>query len=354
MSTNICPERLNQITSCLVGSNIYQITASAGEFQNSPLEEMTDTIRQADGRCYLRAQSLGQKGELWMIPFTVSEQRRMRLLETVEYITENCLGRPNLFFPFDVVGDDYLNAYLIRPIEKTASAPVRTFLPEASAERWKIAISLFSRVKEMAEMGITSNGISREQIRVIPDSWEAAVWFNETVSLAAGSEQPYQTSRHEGFLSIPVLTEKKCAELDEIINGRMRDVYSAAIVAFYLIMYTHPFIGSSYYSLLRDDYLARYLYYPEYIMDPGSENTPGNQVLSAVVNHQWTKTVPELRKMFDSIFMAVCDPAHRWDPRASYWDPELWIRALRLDAEANDNPSSRTDFNFADERYHQV
>ena len=354
MSTNICPDSFYQITSNLTGANIYQALASTGEFPNSPLEEMTDPIRQSDGRCYLRAQSIGHKHELWLVPFTISEQRKMRLLETVEYISEACLGLQHLRFPFDVVCDDSMSAYVMQPFDRSASIPLRHFLPNAKTERWKIAISLFTRVKEMRDLGLTSNGFSREQVRILPDTNEAVIWMNETISLLAGSHLSSQISRHEGFFSIPVQTEKACADANKRISGSMRDVYSAAIAAFYLIMYTHPFIGSSYYGLLRDDYLARYLYYPEYIMDPETENTPGNQVLSAVVNKQWAKTVPELRRLFDSIFMAVCNPNHNWDPDAPYWDPEIWIRALHMDAKENDNPSSRTDFDFTDERYHQV
>lgn len=354
MSTNICPEILNQITSCLTATNVYQILSSREEFHLSPLEELTDPIRQADGRCYLRVQGPGRKHERWAVPMSLSVQRKMRLLDTVEYISESCMGLNYLRFPFDVVSDDTMSAYVIHPFDRSETVPLRTLLPDAMANRWKIAISLFTRIKELNAMGLTSNGFSREQVRVFPDTSEAVIWLNETVSLLEGSHLQSQVSRHEGFLSIPVQTEKKCGELGYPINGRIRDIYSAAIVAFYLIMYTHPFIGSSYYSLLRDDYLARYLYNPEYIMDPTTENTPGNQVLSAVVTQQWTKTVPELRKMFDSIFMAVSNPEQGWDIHAPCWDADRWIHALEMDAEVNDNPSSRTDFNFADERYHQV
>lgn len=354
MSTNAFPQIDYRINSCLIGINSYRALSGAEEFEQSRLEELTDLIRQADGRCYLRAEGNGQKKELWMVPFSMSDSKMLRLQEAVEQIMECCMGKEYHHFPFDLVADEDCRAYVMAPIDRTRSVPIRRFFPESDAQRWKMAISMFSRVKELRDMGFTSNGISREQLRVRSDNNEVVVWLNETVSKLEGSEKAENVCRHEGFLSIPVLTEQRCVEKNIPISGDKRDVFSAAIVAFYLIMYTHPFVGSAYYSLLRDDYLTRYLYWPEYIMAPGSENNPGNQVLSMVVNNQWNRTVPQLKELFDGIFMAISDPEAHWDENADYWDPDRWITALAADAEQNDNPSSRTDFNFADERYHQV
>lgn len=354
MSTNTFPDIQYRINSCLVGANSYRSLSDMAEFLGSRLEELTDEIRQGDGRCYLRCNCGNQNRELWMVPFQMPQRKLRRLQEAVEQIMDCHLGADNFCFPFDVAASDECLAYVMTPIDREASIPIRRFLPYSHAPRWEMSVSLFRRVSQLNAMGLTSNGISREQIRVRRDNGEVVLWLNETVCRLEDSAKTDGTSRHEGFCAVPMLTEQKCAELGLTLTGAMRDVYSAAVIAFYLIMYTHPFVGSAYYRLLRDDYLMQYLYWPQYIMAPGTENNPGNQTLSMVVEHQWNQTLPELRALFDGIFNAVEQPQSFWDPNADYWKPECWIAALTADAEVNDNPSSRTDFNFNDERYHQV
>lgn len=354
MSTNTYPSIQYRINSCLVGANSYRALSSEEEFSKARLEELSDEIRQADGRCYLRCETPTQHRELWLVPFHMPQRKLRRLQEAVEQVMERHLGIANFHFPFDIAASDDCLGYITVPTDRDSSIPIRRFLPYSDAPRWQLAMSLFQRVKELHAMGLTSNGLSREQLRVDRETGEMQVWLNETVSLVEGSEKAENVSRHEGFCTVPVLTEQKCAERSLKLTGPMRDVYSAAVISFYLLMYTHPFVGSAYYRLLRDDYLMQYLYWPQYIMTPGSENNAGNQTLSLVVNHQWSKTTPRLRALFDGMFMDAEQPQEHWDPRADYWNPDCWLEALAADAEVNDNETSRTDFNFNDERYHQV
>ena len=88
-------------------------------------------------------------------------------------------------------------------------------------------------------------------------------------------------------------------------------------------------------------------------MEPGSENDPGNQMLSRAITGQWNRTTIGLKKMFDGIFLAMTHPEN-WDNNAAYWDPQAWIQALEADAAVNDNESSRGEYYFENEMDHLV
>lgn len=289
-----------------------------------------------------------------MVPFAAGERKLLRLQETMEYLQQQALGKKHFFFPFDLVEENSQTAYLIHPIERQRYVPIRKFMPNALAERWKLSESLFRRVQELKQLGLTSNGISREQMRVCLQTCEVQLWMNQTVSFVEGSEDPDNVLYHVGFLSIPAETEKRCRELGISINGTQRDVFSAAVAAFYMILYTHPFIGSGYYGLLRDDYLTNYQFFPIYVMTGDSQNNLGNQMFGREVEAQWKRTVPQLKALFDQLFMAVTNPEKYWKSDAPCWEPENWLEALRQDAAENDNESSHSDFHFINEQYHQV
>ncbi len=342
------------INSCLLGANVYHVRSTAEDFSADLLEEISDPIRQLSGHSYMRA-CAGTKGdELWMVPFAITPWKLTRLQQAMEQIHRDCLGKEHFYFPFDVVEEDGMTAYLIHPIEQSRFRPIRTYMPDALAERWSIARSLFERVKELKRLGLTSNGISREQMRVCPRTNQVKLWLNETVSFIDGSQSPENILRHMGFFSIPEATENQCAQQGLYINGHQRDLFSAAVAAFYLILYTHPFVGSGFNGLLRDDYLTHYQCYPAYILSPGSGNDLGNQLFGRVVEAQWNRTVKPLRELFDSMFLAIQDPKTHWKNASACWDVDAWLAALDQDAQANDNEASHSDYHFVNERYHQV
>lgn len=352
------PNRYIQVgrltNSCLVGTNAYRICSDEAEFASANIEEVTDVIRQREGHNYMRVTATLDKTELWMVPFGIGKQKLLRLQDTMEHIYSQALGMDGFFFPFDLIEEKSQVAYLMRPIDRQTFIPIRKFMPDAYAERWQMSESLFQRVLELKKLGLTSNGFSREQLRVKKDTNQVYLWLNQTVSLVEGSEDPENILRHIGFLSIPEATEKACEKLGISISGTQRDIFSAAAAAFYLILYTHPFIGSGFYGLLREDYLVNYQHFPMYVMMGDSENNLGNQSFGRVVEAQWNRTVPQLKALFDQLFMAVTDPEKYWKADAPCWDPEKWLAALRLDAEANDNEASHSDFHFINEQYHQV
>ncbi len=354
MSTNQYAAIDYRINSCLVGSNSYQVLSTWDAFAISTVEELTDAERQTIGHCFMSARLNRSKDILWMVPFSMDDDKLYRLLDAVEHGMSRYLGSTEFIFPLDVVSEDTVRAYVMRPIDRQASLPIRMFMPNVQAQRWEIAKSLFQRVAQMRQMGITSNGISREQMRVVPEKNTVTIWLNETLSMLKDEEDPEKVTRHMGFLSIPTATEQACQKAGIAISGEKRDIFSAAVVAFYMIMHSHPFVGSEFYRLIRNDYLRTYQSWPRYILEPGTVNNPGNQMLSRAITGQWERTTAKLKDMFNSIFLGVTHPKDMWDSDADCWDPQIWIKALEIDAEKNDNDGSRGEYHFENEMYHLV
>lgn len=343
-----------RINSCLVSGNIYRVLSRQDAFQDARLEETTDAIRQEDGRCFMLAQARRSKQPLWMIPFSMNQSCLYAFLDAMEQAVAYQSGTSGLIFPIDVVSDGEAHAWLMRPIAREWSVPIRTLMPNIHAARWTTAQSLFQRVKTLHAMGLTSNGLSREQMRVAPQSGEVGIWLNETLSQIVSEREPEGIVRYYGFLSIPERTERKCMEAGYRLDGCRRDIFSAAVTAFYMIMHMHPFIGSSFFKLVRSDYLSCYHSRPQFILQPGTENDPGNQILSRAVREQWERTTPELKQLFEALFLAVTDPMEYWDDNGAYWELEQWSRALEADARCNDNDESRGEYDFETELYHLV
>ena len=354
MSTNEYVAGDYRINSCLTAANSYRVLSGWEEFEANLLEEMTDSVRQSVGRCYMAARLNNSADELWMVPFHMNEEKLERLLAAVEYAMDNPVDRGAFVMPLDVVSDGSGRAFVMRPVDREATLPMRTFMPNVPGPRWKIALNIFRRVQQLHGMGLTSNGISREQMRVSPDTCEVKLWLNEFLTMLEGSEKPENRSRHFGFLSIPLATEQVCDREGIVITGAMRDIYSAAVSAFYLIMHSHPFVGSDFYRLVHSDYLNSYQNWPRYILEPGTENNLGNQMLSRAIDDQWHRTTDRLKKLFDGIFLAVTHPDSHWNPYAGYWDLQTWIEALEADAVRNDNDDSRGEYHFENEMYHLV
>lgn len=354
MSTNQYAHVDYRINSLLMGANCYRVTSGEEVFDQSLMEEISAPMRQTPGRCFMHARMEGSSEEFWMVPFAMGDARTSILINALEDVMNYRAGSAYLRFPLDVAADENEKVFLLRPIDRSLYVPIRKFMPAPEAPRWEIAASLFRRVSEMQDMGITSNGLSREQLRVNSENNEVAIWLNETLSLLEDSRNRKNVTRHTGFFSIPEKTEQRCRQNGFVIDGGKRDVFSAAAAAFYLIMYTHPFVGSAFYGLMHNEYLNYYQIDPSYIMEANSENNPGNQMLSRAVMGQWDRTVPELKALFDGIFLAVTHPDRLWDDAAPYWDPREWLRALAADAQANDNENSRMTFRFENEMYHLV
>lgn len=360
-----------QVNSCLIGANVYRVLSDAAEFAGTPLEEFRDEIRQRPGYHYMRACTAMDKTELWMVPFRSTQDRLLILQDAMEEIQAKWLGTPGFHFPFDLVEEETedpsircyedpeentrpqeqprCTAYVIHPFSHSATRPFRGFLPNATCDRWAIAKNLFSRIAQLHGMGLTSCGIARSQLRINIQNWDVEFWPNHTVRLIT-SQGPQMY--HQGFGTVPLKTAKTLQEQGQPLTGVQRDIFSCAVWAFYLIHYTHPFVGSSFAPLSRDEYLNHYFHFPAYIMDPESNNHLSNQLFDREVEMQWEKTVPQLKALFDGLFLAVSHPETQWKQDAPWWDMEKWLEALEADAQANNNESSRSTYKFNNYLYH--
>jgi hypothetical protein len=342
-----------RINSCMAGGRSYQVTSGESDFDQALLEEIHNTIRQTPGKAYMEVQGHPMEKKLWMVPFRMGENQLDGLLDAMDMVMLQHLGTSGFCFPVDVVSGENGLAYLMRPMERDDTKPLRVFTPTTDPIRWKIAISLFQRVEQLKTMGLTSNGISREQIRCNGQTGEVTIWMNETMTLLEDSARD-EVRGHMGFLSFPERTQSRCQELGIAVDGGMRDIFSAAVAAFYLLMYAHPFIGCEFFSRIRQEYLAFYQNQPLFVMEPGTTNHPGNQILSVLSKNQWEKTVPELKELFETLFLAVTNPGKYWVNLDGCWDAARWIAALEADEQKNNNADSVPAHDFSNEWYHLV
>lgn len=341
------------IGSRLIGGNIYTVLSTEEEYETSLLEEILDPVRQRAGRKYLRVRAQSDGTEFWMVPIEMKQEQTERFLDAVEELMTSGSGGEKILAPVDVVSDGEVTGYLIRPIDRTVLRSLRSLMPAVSGRQWRTACSLFSAVKQLHSLGLTSNGFSREQVRVCADG-EIVLWLSDTVSSVEGTDDSECAVCHEGFLSLPVAVEKACGQEGIGIDGRKRDLFSAAVSAFYLILHSHPFVGSAFNGLLREDYLLTYLHMPRYIMATDTDNGLGNQKLGRFVAERWGQTAPALKRLFDQMFSVIDHPELMVDDEAECWNPDRWVDALQEDEARNSEAVSRMEINFKNEAYHLV
>ena len=323
--------------SCLVGSQWYQLAPNEEDGQEHLIEEIFNKVRQTSAVPYVPILS-GDGEKLWMTYFRGDTDQVDELLEAMEHIQSNCAGEGNMVFPVDVViGQDGYGC-VFQPIDREQTKPLRAFMPCEDGPRWKIGLELFRRVKQLHAMGLTSNGISRSQLRCNPVSGAVTLWLNHTVA-AAGQGTAQRLDDSDCFFRIPDFTVDICVQKGDPVRSEQRDIFSAAVAVFYILLHTHPFIGSDFFDRPRSEYEVHYRNEPKYIFEPYTTNCPGNMALDSMTLMQWDQTVPQLKKLFDQLFMAVTAPAQNWRSDLACWDLNQWIEALLLDQEKNMNAS---------------
>ncbi|MEG1879360.1 MAG: hypothetical protein RR211_06975, partial [Pseudoflavonifractor sp.] len=65
--------------------------------------------------------------------------------------------------------------------------------------------------------------------------------------MASCFDQSPEHARQGGYLSIPRALEQRATACKQALQGQQRDIFSAAVLAFYLLFYTHPFVGGDYW-----------------------------------------------------------------------------------------------------------
>ena len=340
------------INSCLVGANSYKVLSSEETYRSSPLEERTDDWPRLDEQHYAVVASNWDHHKLWMVFYPVQGKNVSELAEVIERVQAAGMYQDGFFWPFDLVQLGGVAGYLIRPIDTVRYRPVRGFLGDTKAERWDIAISMFRRIQALHSAGFTMNGFSRDQIRVDVETNQVCIWPDGDSTRI--SCLPAQVRRND-YLSIPARAEEEMVQWGNTVSGALRDVFSGAVLAFYLLFFTHPFVGSAYWPLMREDYWIQYMHQPSYIFDPAGENRLGYLDFEQEIQELWKKTSPELRGMFDNLFLEVTHPGEAGDDRLRQaMDIPRWICLLEADAAANGAPEQRTRFPFEMMNNYQV
>ncbi|MBM6871318.1 hypothetical protein H7U37_11675 [Pseudoflavonifractor phocaeensis] len=322
------------INSCLISANSYKILSDQSEFERSFLEEDSTHLQRLGGEHhYARVAANRDRQDAWMLLFSMNSADMNRLAEVLETVQVNFLYQNGFFWPFDLVWDHEIKGCLIHPIDTIRFQPLRLFLGKPNLLCWTLAKSLFSRIDILHRAKLTLNGFAREQLRVDVSSNEVFFWPTETCGQL---DIPQSVVRRGGYCSIPQKMETLLLRAGWTITGGMRDLFSAAVLAFYLLYLTHPFVGTAFLPRLREEYNIQYQNFPDYIMDPNGNNRLGFSYEHQLIQKQWERSAPELKALFDGLFLAMCHPdQYEYDAKADYWSPARWIEALEADRQKN-------------------
>lgn len=354
------------LSSCLTGTNFYEVVDNEPRY----LEEIRDgnleeRVHVDSDHQFIKVRALGSRESQWMM--LDHDGKNIDCMEEVlgRIILAKLRGVDGFFLPYDMIwdrsGDEELAGYVMHPIDMSRFVPIRNYLHTTQAPRWFLSYSLFERIGLMQSKGITMGGFGREQIFV--DQRDMRTWIFTGDSLRIGWKTgealpswEYEDRYQDGFLAAPRAAIDGFKERRIKVPAIVYDIFSAASLSFYLLFYTHPFVGNYYWysgSLNPAVYHDYYQTHPMYIFDEEHIETNPNvlqidpdQEFNAIVLEQWDRTAPELKYLFNSLFMDICYP-HEFTGQESYLQVENWLQAINADGRMNDNESSRQDIDFA-------
>ena len=332
------PEAGRWVNSYLVGANAYKIMSTPEEAQQLLLDDSGDFLQTGTEHHYIQVRCRNENKPLWLVPFRVKQEELLRVSDVLEQIQMGRILREGFFWPFDLVRSDEMQGYVLHPFSMDAYPSVRRFLPSSDTPRWTIAVHLFRRIGQLHREGLTLNGFGRDQVRVEYGTNQVYLVPGETISRVSQIGAAFRGD----FLSVPQVVEQQLEKNGIVLDGRVRDIFSAAVIAFYLLFYTHPFIGEEYSHLMREQYLEYFQSRPVFLFDAGGHNGTGHHQFGAEITAQWWRAQPELRQLFSDFFAALC--AGQIDENAPWNDTENWVRCLLEDAAVNDNDKSRTSY----------
>lgn len=353
MSTITYPSAGDWINSCLVSANSYKILSDKEEAAVSCLEAGEAGMERLGGEHhYVRVVASQDKQEAWMVLFEANAAEMHRLSRVLEEVQVHHLYQNGFFWPFDLAWDRAVKGYLIHPIDTIRFQPIRSYLGKSDVLRRQLSQSLFQRLDTLHTAQLSLGGFAREQVRVDTVSQQVCFWPSETCAQSWHESRYYRKS---GYLSIPQKLVQRASDCGWTLSGKMRDLFSAAVLAFYLLFFTHPFVGSAYWSLMRESYKVQYQNYPDYIFDPEGSNRLGFLDFEQEILRQWNRTTPELRALFDSLFLEVLHPdtvEHDFD--APHWNAGRWVELLELDFQTNGAPEMQSRYPFEMIKNYQV
>lgn len=353
MSTITYPSAGSWINSCLISANSYKILSDEEETAASYLESGEAGIERLGGEHrYARVAASQDRQAAWMVLFEADASEMHRFSQVLEEVQVSHLYQNGFFWPFDLAWDRAVKGYLIHPIDTVRFRPIRSFLGKTDAPRWQLSQSLFQRLDILHTAGLSLGGFAREQVRVDTVSQQVYFWPTET---CAQSRQESGRYRKDGYLSIPPKLVQRASDCGWTLTGEVRDLFSAAVLSFYLLFFTHPFVGSAYWSLMRESYKVQYQNYPDYVFDPEGNNGLGFLDFEQEILQQWHRTTPELRALFNGLFLEVLHPdTVQHEPNAPHWKASRWAELLDLDFQANGSPEMQSRYPFEMIKNYQV
>ena len=263
------------------------------------------------------------------------------LLRIVEESQAEFLYDSGYMWPIDCVSGKGRYGYIVKRYSDTQYVGISEFFVKPMAERWKLSEALLSAVEKIHEGGFALNGITREQVKV--DRSSGDILFYPGFYLSRTDTRRFDESRG-GFFLLPEKIRKINTE-GGVFTARQHDIFSVVSMVFYLLFYTHPFIGGKFWPYPHDQYYLQYSSFPEFIFAEGSSNCMQNLEFDNVISDQWERTHSALRGLFKDLYEEVCSAGTKRS-HIDVWDLSHWLEAVREDASINDNSRSRPDFPF--------
>ena len=330
------------ISSDILGTNSYELlTDLSGRKPHLTQERELDPYNNAIEFIPVKGKRDVSKLSMILAPSWI-RNRWSEIIRIVERTQIQFLFDKGFMWPVDCVSGKYGPGYIVRNYSEYQYDPLSDYFVKPMAERWKISQNLLKAVRMIHDGGVALNGITREQIRI--DKSTGAVLIYPGFYISRLNIHRNDNSLRSGFFLMPDIIRGQESG-DRIFTARQHDIFSAVTMVFYLLFYTHPFIGGKFWAYPHDQYYIQYSNFPEFIFAKGSGNCLQNIEFDNIIADQWERTHSSLKGLYMDFYEEVCSVG-RIRSHVDIWNLSLWIEALESDAQLNDNPGSRPDFPF--------
>ena len=293
MKTAVTRNRTVFLNSCIVGSNAYYSLDNMFFLEKDIEEHRKQVAHHVIEIC-----SSSQDKLFWLVKADGEESKSNQFRSLIEKRQWELMGQDHIVWPMDIINSGGINGWIIDPIDEERFSPIQHWLYEPSEYNPSLAVQLFGLVKRLHDSGISLNGFYREQLRVDRQNKTLWLWPGGTTSSLNNDCRSSSVYTHHGFLSFPDAEQSFLTELNDPERvSRIRDIYSAAILSFYLLFHIHPFVGKNFWPLLNSEYLAKYNENPIFIFNDEDDNSLGMQTFEKAIKSNWSDTLPELKEL---------------------------------------------------------
>lgn len=339
----------NAVNSCITGANSYYISGEERE-----LEPGIEPHRLDRAHHYREITSFGS-GSRWWLVCNQEEGQKNALAQLRSLLMSrqgDLFGWPHVFWPVDMIYAEDCSGWVIHPIDETRYEPIQRFLfrQRRDADQLsvaRLALSLFSRLRELHEANLTLNGFRRDQVRVDRKNRTVCIWPGATAADTRTSAENIIPSKN-GFLSVPTRGENLLMLVVQNTRemGQMRDIFSAGVLAFYLLYHIHPFVGSRFWELSQEEYLSAFHQRPSFIFAKDTDNPLHVQDFEVAITQRWNKTPTEITKLFQDLLSF-----RNWKEvqSARHWEEVLHHNVDELQQQETDDP-----FDYSVMRNYQI